>query len=51
MARKRIQVGMLVASTNNVRSIKAKRLIVEVRYTKHSYNITSESVIGFRKSF
>jgi hypothetical protein len=51
MARKRIQIGMLVASTNNVRSIVAKRLLVEVRYTKYSYNVTSQSVIGFRQSF
>jgi hypothetical protein len=51
MARKRIQIGMLVASTNNVRSIVAKRLLVEVRYTKHTYNVTSQSVIGFRQSF
>ena len=49
--RKRIQKGTLVASTNVLRSIKARRLIVKVVYNYLSHSIISEKVCGIRTSF
>ena len=53
MARKRIQTGHLVASTNKTRSIIARRLIVEVKYTRTAFNMKtiSETVTGHRTSY
>lgn len=48
MKRNRIAKAYLVASTNNLNRIIAKRLNVEVTYQKNNYKIISEKVIGIR---
>lgn len=48
MKRKRIAKAYLVASTNNLNRIIAKRLNVEVTYQKNNYRIISERIIGTR---
>lgn len=46
--RTRIAKAYLVASTNNLNRIIAKRLNVEVTYEKNNHRIISERVIGQR---
>lgn len=48
MKRNRIAKAYLVASTNNLNRIIAKRLNVEVTYQKNNHKIISEKVIGIR---
>lgn len=48
MKRKRIAKAYLVASTNTLNCIIAKRLNVEITYQKNNYKILSERVIGLR---
>ena len=49
MARKRMSIGTLVASTNPLRHIQAKRLVKHVVY-KTNYKIISEHIMGTRSS-
>jgi len=48
MARPRFFTGILVASTNTLRSIKARRLEVEVHFTS-SHRVISEKVLDIRR--
>ena len=48
MARPRCFTGILVASTNTLRSIKARRLEVEVKFTS-SHRVISEKVLDIRR--
>jgi len=48
--RKRILKGTLVASTNSLRSIKARRLIIKVVYSALSYKTISQNACGIRTS-
>lgn len=48
MARPRFFTGILVASTNTLRSIKARRLEVEVKFTS-SHRVISEKVLDIRR--
>tara|TARA_R110001599_G_scaffold65178_7_gene183682 strand:- start:5246 stop:5395 length:150 start_codon:yes stop_codon:yes gene_type:complete len=48
MKRKRTAKAYLVASTNSLNCIIAKRLNVEITYQKNNYKILSERVIGLR---
>ena len=48
MARPRFFTGILVASTNTLRSIKARRLQVEVHFTS-SHRVISEKVLDIRR--
>tara|TARA_R110000764_G_scaffold125110_1_gene212494 strand:+ start:500 stop:649 length:150 start_codon:yes stop_codon:yes gene_type:complete len=48
MRRKRTAKAYLVASTNGLNRIIAKRLNVEITYQKNNYKILSEKVIGLR---
>lgn len=47
--RKRILKGTLVGSTNNLKAIKCKRLIIEVTYSK-GYNMISQKIKDVRIS-
>jgi hypothetical protein len=49
MMRRRIKKGVLVASTDRLRYIKSKRLIVEVIYN-FRYGIISERTIDIRQT-
>ena len=48
--RKRVCVGMLVASSNKLKHIKSKRLNVRVIYSNKGLfnNVLSEKIIGYR---
>jgi hypothetical protein len=48
MARPRFFTGILVASTNTLRSIKARRLEVEVHFNS-SHRVISEKVLDIRR--
>lgn len=48
--RNRIKFGLLVASTNNLKNIQGKRLLMQVAYRDSGFSntIISKNVIGIR---
>ena len=48
MSKTRFLTGTLVASSNRLKQIASKRLIVEVRYTKFG-NTLNQRIVGIRQ--
>lgn len=51
--RNRLAIGSLVASSNPLRYIQSKRLVIIVKYSKGLFanRVVSQEVLGTRKSF